>query len=229
MIKLHEKDDIPIVKIISYEQSGETFSRLKAALNIERYLKSNHTSDLQARGLLDTLGLTVLTDVIQQVTFGDYVSYTMEILNQKDTIVFYNLTMENKNEGSSMFITKYVPEQDWLTNKEEVYRGAIFSRRINVLTQATDLDDVFDDDLTGGNNSHDLGIGVGGGGGSIFLPNYPSNCNGMVIVSMQSIPYQCGCGHWPWQDCDGCKEASPAYSGYNMIPYYFCQEYGNGG
>lgn len=178
---------------------------------------------------MDTLGLTIVTDLIKQVTLGDYTSYTMEIVNQKDTIIFYNLTLDYKNGESSMFVTKYIPDEYWLNNKEEYYSGGIFSKRVNKLKVHTELDDLFADNSGSVINGNDLGLGGGAGGGSFNFqgtPTYPADCNGIVIVSIQAIPYPCGCeNHMPWE-CNGCSE-SPA--GYNYIPYYFCQDYGNGG
>lgn len=228
-VKMNDKNASPIVKTILYEQADETFNRLKSDLKIERYLKSNLKSDIQARTTMDTLGLTIVTDLIKQVTLGDYTSYTMEIVNQKDTIIFYNLTLEYKNGESSMFVTKYIPDEYWLNNKEEYYSGGIFSKRVNKLKVHTELDDLFADNSGGVINGNDLGLGGGAGGGSFNFqgtPTYPADCNGIVIVSIQAIPYPCGCeNHMPWE-CNGCSE-SPA--GYNYIPYYFCQDYGNGG
>ena len=228
-VKMNDKNASPIVKTILYEQADETFNRLKSDLKIERYLKSNLKSDIQARTTMDTLGLTIVTDLIKQVTLGDYTSYTMEIVNQKDTIIFYNLTLEYKNGESSMFVTKYIPDEYWLNNKEEFYSGGIFSKRVNKLKVHTELDDLFADNSGGVINGNDLGLGGGAGGGSFNFqgtPTYPADCNGIVIVSIQAIPYPCGCeNHMPWE-CNGCSE-SPA--GYNYIPYYFCQDYGNGG
>ncbi|WP_432671662.1 hypothetical protein [Flavobacterium sp. SM2513] len=226
-VKVNKNSASPIVKTIQYEQAGETFNRLKTDLKIERYLKTNLKGDFQARTTMDTLGLTIITDMIKQVTLGDYTSYTMEILNQKDTIVFYNLTIEYKNGESSMFVTKYIPDEDWLINNHDSYRGGVISKKVNTLTQCTEPEDVFDDDLNGGNNNHDIGIGVGGGS-FVPQPNYPSNCNGIIIVTMQMIPFQCGCGHLPNQGCNGCNDNTPTYPGYNLTTYYYCQEYGGG-
>jgi DNA-binding GntR family transcriptional regulator len=128
-------------------------------------LKSNPKSDFQARTTMDTLGLTIVTDLIKQVTLGDYTSYTMEIVNQKDTIVFYNLTIEYKNGESSMFVTKYIPDEYWLNNKDELYSGGIFSKGVNKLKVHTELDDLFADNEGGTINGNDLGLGSGAGGG----------------------------------------------------------------
>ncbi|WP_445718305.1 hypothetical protein [Flavobacterium sp.] len=221
---------IPIVKTVPYENAGETFRLLKNNFKIEPYLKSRFQSNLQARTTTQTSGLTIVTDVVKEVTLGDYTSYTMEVISQQDSLVFYNLTMEYKNGESSMFVTKYSPTEFWLNNKNESFQGNISSARLNLLTQYTDPEELFNDDL--GNNNHDLGVGVGGGGGGGYSPQgspyYPTDCGGIVIVSIEEVPYQCGCGDWPWQNCSGCNSNSPYYPGYHQIPYYICQDYGYG-
>jgi hypothetical protein len=219
---------IPVVKTVPYEEAGETFRLLKNNFKIEPYLKSRFQSNFQARTTTQTSGLTIVTDVVKEVTLGNYTSYTMEVISQQDSLVFYNLTMEYKNGESSMFITKYTPTEFWLNNKNESFQGNISSARLNLLTQYTEPEELFDNDL--GNNNHDLGVGPGGGGnyspqGS---PYYPTNCGGIVIVSIKEVPYQCGCGDWPWQNCSGCNTNSPYSPGYHQIPYYICQNYGYG-
>ena len=42
------------------------------------------------------------------------------------------------------------------------------------------------------------------------------------------ILFQCGCGNWLNQGCGGCTTDTPALPGYNLTPYYYCQEYANG-
>uniref|UniRef100_UPI004047F79A hypothetical protein n=1 Tax=Flavobacterium sp. TaxID=239 RepID=UPI004047F79A len=189
---------IPIVKTVPYENAGETFRLLKNNFKIEPYLKSRFQSNLQARTTTQTSGLTIVTDVVKEVTLGDYTSYTMEVISQQDSLVFYNLTMEYKNGESSMFVTKYSPTEFWLNNKNESFQGNISSARLNLLTQYTDPEELFNDDL--GNNNHDLGVGVGGGGGGGYSPQgspyYPTDCGGIVIVSIEEVPYQCGCCHF---------------------------------
>lgn len=221
---------IPVVKTVPYENAGETFRLLKNNFKIEPYLKSRFQSNLHARTTTQTSGLTIVTDVVKEVTLGDYTSYTMEVISQQDSLVFYNLTMEYKNGESSMFVTKYSPTEFWLNNKNESFQGNISSARLNLLTQYTEPEELFNDDL--GNNNHDLGVGPGGGGGGNYSPQgspyYPTNCGGIVIVSIEEVPYQCGCGDWPWQNCSGCNSNSPYYPGYHQIPYYICQDYGYG-
>lgn len=68
----------------------------------------------------------------------------MKIVKQSENFIFYNLTIEDKNGVSSMFITQYTPTEYWLNNKEEDFKGSIISARLNNLTQYTDPEIIFD-------------------------------------------------------------------------------------
>lgn len=121
---------MPTITTLSLDEVDETFDRLKNDLGIERYLKQNRELDMHYRTTMDTLGLTIITDIIKQVTQGNYTSYTMQILKETDTTVFYNLTIEYKDGTSGMFATKYMPTDYWLANQEEPYQGYILTRKI---------------------------------------------------------------------------------------------------
>lgn len=212
----------PVIKTLSYKEAGETFNRLKNELKIEKHLKIPETSNLQARTIKDTLGFLIETDLIKQVTLGEYKSYTMKLVKEIEGNIFFNLTIEDKNGESDMFMTCYIPSSYWVNNKDEAFQGVIVSRR-NTLTQYQEPEILFDD-IINSHFNHDLGVGPGGGGTHQYNQNYPYNCNGIVIVSVQQVAYQCGCGHWPDQKCGGCPQADPYYPGYNQVPFYYCQE-----
>lgn len=219
----NSNNGIPVIKTLTYEQAGETFKRLKKELKIEKHLKIPENSDLQARTIKDTLGFQIEADIIKQVTLGDYTSYTMKIVKEDENTIFYNLTIEEKNGESNMYIIQYNPTEYWLNHKDQYFRGSVKSIKQNVLTVYDEnaLNELFDD-LTGNNNNE---VGSGPGGSSYNgSPDYPIGCDGIVIVSMQYVPYPCGCeGHMPWE-CGGCP-TSPA--GYDLVPYYYCQELPN--
>lgn len=219
----------PVIKTLSYKEAGETFNRLKNELKIEKHLKTPESSNLQARTIKDTLGFLIETDLIKQVTLGEYKSYTMKLVKEIEGNIFFNLTIENKNGESSMFMTCYIPSSYWVNNKDEAFQGVIVSRRMNTLTQYQEPEILFDD-IINSHFNHDLGTSPGGGGSYSLQngsPYYPFDCNGYVIVSIKLVPYPCGCegAHMPWNtnECD-CED-NP--SGYDEIPYYYCQEYPN--
>jgi len=90
---------------------------------------------------------------------------------------------------------------------------------------------MFDEDLVGGDNNTGLGSGVGGSNDNYTpqgSPYYPTDCGGTVIITMESIPYPCGCGDWPGGNCQGCNNSSPMFPGYTQVPYYTCIDYGYG-
>ena len=216
----------PVIKTLSYKEAGETFNRLKNELKIEKHLKIPETSNLQARTIKDTLGFLIETDLIKQVTLGEYKSYTMKLVKEIEGNIFFNLTIEDKNGESSMFMTCYIPSSYWVNNKDEAFQGVIVSRRMNTLTEYQEPE-IFFNDIISSSINHDFGTSPGGGGSYSLQngsPYYPMDCNGYVIVSIKLVPYPCGCeNHMPWE-CNSCPN-SPA--GYDEIPYYYCQEYPN--
>ncbi len=216
----------PVIKTLSYKEAGETFNRLKNELKIEKHLKIPETSNLQARTIKDTLGFLIETDLIKQVTLGEYKSYTMKLVKEIEGNIFFNLTIEDKNGESSMFMTCYIPSSYWVNNKDEAFQGVIVSRRMNTLTEYQEPE-IFFNDIISSSINHDFGTSPGGGGSYSLQngsPYYPLDCNGYVIVSIKLVPYPCGCeNHMPWE-CNSCPN-SPA--GYDEIPYYYCQEYPN--
>lgn len=213
---------VPKIETISYDDSKNTiFNNLKNRYNLE-----NHkASALQSKSTTDTLGLIIETDIIKQVTLGDYTSYTMKIVDQ-DSVVFYNLTIEYKNGESDMFITKYTPTEYWLNNKDQPFEGTVKSRGIR-LTLCTDPEEPFDEDLVNDPGNPDLGAGSGGGGGSYipeYSPYYPTECNGIVLITYEDVPYPCSCeDHMPWQTCY-CVQQGGTGPGYHQVPMYYCQE-----
>lgn len=211
---------VPTIKTISYSQAGATFNRLKNDLQIEPYLKTPLSQNMQARNSMDTLGFTVYTDVIKQVTLGDYISYTMLIANpQADSTKFYNLTIEDKNGTAYMFITKYTPTEEWRNDTNTAYRGGITTfKGNNVFQQYEEDNSAVGGGGSGSNNPYnDYSTPQGGS------PYYPTDCQGTVVITTQPVPYPCGCGDWPGEPCGGC-DISPQYPGYNNVPYFYCLE-----
>lgn len=145
----------PIIKTLSKENAGETFHNLASRFQIERYLPLEQ-KNLQTRTKQDTLGITVYTNVIKEVNLGDYKSYTMKIASETNQISkFYNLTLEDKNGQSDMFVTQYTPTQSWLNNQNERFEGNISTISLNDFTH------IPPDDGGGGT---DTSIGIGGTG-----------------------------------------------------------------
>jgi hypothetical protein len=196
---------------------------LKPNTILDRYKASKFSENLQAKSTTDTLGLIIETDIIKQATLGDYTSYTMKIVHQNDSTVFYNLTIEYKNGESDMFITKYTPTEYWLNNKGEAYQGKVQSKKAT-LTQYTDPEEAFVEELGGGlGNPDDYGTG-GGGGGAQYGADYPWDCMGTVIATTNYINIPCGCYDWHTHisQCGGCLTASPTYTETIQEIVYAC-------
>ena len=211
------------VKTLTLEQAGADFHDLMEQLGLSTNLSPDNPNGLQqARGTMDTLGLTVSTDIIKQYTRGSYTSYTMELLGGRDPAVFYNLTIESNGRWNGMFATKYSPTTRWMDTKAGPYEGEVQSARVNALTQYTVPDDAFEEGVIY-SGVPDFSPGSGGGTPSNASPYYPSDCGGIVGVFYETITVMCGCAeppHYP----GGCRDcSSPGY--YADIPYYYCQEY----
>ncbi|GAA0752393.1 hypothetical protein [Psychroflexus lacisalsi] len=116
---------VPTVKTLSKVNVGQTFNNLSSQLNIDPYLQLEQ-KNIHGKTTKDTLGISVYTDVIKEVTLGNYKSYTMRITSENDqSSIFYNLTLEDKNGQPDMFVTQYIPTQNWLNDQNQVFEGNI--------------------------------------------------------------------------------------------------------
>ncbi len=174
----------PTIKTVTFDEAGETFNRLTNAYQLDGFLDTSLESNVFSRSTLDTLGITIYTDNIKEVTAGDYTSYTMLIATPSTTdSKFYNLTIEDKNGEAGMFVTKYVPTEQWLSNKDHAFEGSMSTQRVDNFTT----------------------VGIDDGGGTND-DHYPGNCDGEIITTSFYLPYQCDCpgAHWPI-DVDICS------------------------
>ncbi|WP_299362890.1 hypothetical protein [Winogradskyella sp.] len=220
------KQKIPKIQTIAYDGNNAIFKQLKSQFNLDHHKRSRSPESLQGKSTTDTLGLIIETDIIKQVTLGDYTSYTMRIADN-DSLVFYNLTIEYKNGASDMFITKYTPTEYWLNNKNEVYQGKVQSKRAT-LTQYTDPDEAFEEGGPG--LDPDPGLDSGSGGGSSYFSDwsvhYPYDCFGVVLIDMRQTEIPCSCypQHMPGEFCN-CDQEGGTLPRVEILPYYSCQEY----
>lgn len=210
----------PTIRTFSQDNIGERFNDIAQQLNIRKYLKKSKDLSYASRTSYDTLGVTIYTDEIKEVTIDDYTSYTMRMATpETDSTSFYNVTIEDDNGVTEMYVIKYTPEETWLDNKDQPYEGNITTVRVNNFTH------ILPDDQGGGAGEDygDLGYNFTEPQGS---PYYPTDCNGIVYVTMESIPYQCSCeDHWPNQTCYCGINGNPGYQpGFNEVPYYYCDE-----
>jgi hypothetical protein len=141
------ESSIPSVKTIVDNNVGATFNRLKNDFKLDPFLKLTRQSNELGRPTEEVSGLTIYTDVVKEVTLGNYTSYTMRIaVPNSDDSKFYNLTIEDKNGVSDMFVTKYIPTQNWLNDTKKPFEGSFSSMRGGDLTIEGDN---FGDEYTG--------------------------------------------------------------------------------
>ena len=210
-----EIQQTPIINTVAFENAGQVFNRLKNEFQLDPYLQLVQQTNGLARTTQDTLGVTIYTDEIKEITLGNYTSYTMRIVNpENENSKFHNLTIEDKNGQSDMFVTKYEPSENWLNDTSKSFEGSASRISMNDLTHEGDEDDGESNDTTGGGGSNDYSSPQGS-------PYYPTNCNGMVIVTMETVAIRCECatpGHLPGQCIGECN----AQGYYAEIPYYYC-------
>ena len=172
-------------------------------------------------------GVTVdfVTD-IKEITQGDYTSYTMYVKTPDTTNSIYNITIEEVNDNTSVFLTKYEPSNNWTITSTRNFEGNIITYRISGITNdpvvlTSLLTEAFEGLQEGGNN----GAGAGSGGSSTSN-SYPYDCDGYVHSTTIITETKCGCGH-DWQDflsgdCTGCDGALPAFPNLSTNKVYEC-------
>lgn len=211
--------------------NNQKYQRLKNKPNLGNILKSSKSTNLQAR----TTGsdIIIYTDEIKQIAKDDYVSYTM-FMETPDTINnnFYNITIEDKNNNTSMFITKYSTTNDWLNNKTQDFEGQIYTYRIPTNIASSYILQQYLEEVWVDNTFNDNGIGGGSGGGSTLTNTYPYDCDGYVVTTAVITEINCACGH-NWQalltgECKGCDN-SPRFPTMSTSYIYECINPFNGG
>lgn len=162
------------MKTISLEEFNEKLSFIKNKPSIEGFMRSSGSSLVYAK--FSSNDFEIMTDVIKEVTLDDnYTSYTMLLKTpDSDATNLYNITVEETNGISSLFIVKY----EGYDEVSQTYNGDVSTYRI--AGDVTDesrlkalLTQVFDSipDSSSGNNDP---VSSGGSG------EYPTNCNGYV-------------------------------------------------
>ncbi len=191
-----------IIKRVEYIEIKDKLDEIDKQLNFNPYLDVNKPDLTFARTTIDTLGFTLYTDKIVEMSSGDYTSYTMQIKTVDITNnKIKNLTVDEMNGESNMFVTTYVPTDQWLENQNEPFEGTI------VVQSMGSPDELEENDPEEGNS----------GGGTFFDP-FIDDCDGTVIETTIAIPYGCSCyGHMPGHPTCVCKDY-----GYNYETVYEC-------
>ncbi|MEH6658596.1 hypothetical protein [Leeuwenhoekiella marinoflava] len=125
--------------------------------------------------------------VVRKITAPNYVSYTMRVNEPKnESSSFSNIVIQNSNGVQEIFTFRYFPSENPL-NTERNFEGNYTMTR--GICQFDELD---------------CDGGPGEGGGS---DDFVRICEDVIVM----VPIGCGCGHMPWQNCEGCHGNFPRW------------------
>jgi hypothetical protein len=216
------------IKQISLEKFNSKMRQMKNKPDIERFMVSSKNSSLLNR-TESTSDFEINTDDIKEITQGDYSSYTMYVKTLDTTNSIYNITIEEVDDYTTFFITKYIPTTYWLENKNNPYEGEIITFRESNSNSGSTVSlqeylDLINGELyaagVGGGSISGLGSGVSWSSGLGGSQIYPQNCNGTINTTYILEPKMCSLNrHWPWQTCNLGDGAQPYYE---LTPYYTC-------
>lgn len=216
------------IKQISLEKFNSKMRQTKNKPDIERFMVSSKNSSVLSR-TENTSEFEIITDDIKEITQGDYTSYTMYVKTSDTSNNIYNITIEEVDGYTTFFITKYIPNTNWLENKDQPFNGEIITFRESNTNSggAVSLQeylDLINDELYaaagGGGSISGTESGVSWSSGLGGSPIYPQNCNGTVNTTYILEPKMCSLNrHWPWQTCSLGDGAQPYYE---LTPYYTC-------
>lgn len=215
------------IKQISLEQFNSKLVQMKNKPEIEGFMVSSNSNSFQNRASNGS-EFEIITDDIKEITQGDYTSYTMYVKTPDTTNSIYNITIEEVNDNTSLFLTKYKPSNNWTITSNRNFEGNVITYRISGTTNdpvvlASLFTEAFEGLQEGGYN----GIGTGSGG-SNSSNYYPYDCDGIVQTTYLLEPHSCHSGnHMPWQACEYLNPSFQEYDPskgpyYELIPYYTC-------
>ncbi|WP_298883026.1 hypothetical protein [uncultured Polaribacter sp.] len=179
---------------LSQLNQDKDFNNLKDNFNIlqTKYLsKSNKNSSAR---LVDTLGITIDANSIKRISYDNYVSYTMLMIEPENTSSnFSNLVIQEYNGVKRIFTVRYLPSQN--KSKKSSYSSKSSTESFNgdiQMSSGITTTELWGDDDGGG----------GGGSGTSNCEEYETVCNTVNVWS--SV---CGCPdtHAPGVFCT-CKK-----------------------
>jgi len=206
----------------SFLQPDELLTSLRNVYDIDSHIGVKSSGNTQARLSGDKSGIVIYSDVVKKITLGDYTSYTMLIESIDDDLnTFYNITIEEENGDTSMFVTQYKSVSQAQSSKNTFGKLSAISelqvstRTINYLEEPIGKEDF--------GNEGSSGDGGSGGGGS---STYPSDCDGFVNTVVITTSTPCGCGH-SWEQllngtCVGCSFGFPTWPSLETTTFYEC-------
>lgn len=179
-------EDLPIsIVTTTFAEAGEKFNQMAGQHDLESHRRLVSFGGIEKSG--SSGGIVIISEEVKEIKRGDYTSYTM-LIAPKDVSsnTFYNLTIEDVKGVTKMFITKYVPTEEWLANNKIPFEGQITTFRIDDLQTALDRVDT----------------PINGGGGGASSSIYPTDCNGTVVATVIVEEITCTCdGHHIGESC----------------------------
>lgn len=149
------------------------------------YSKSSSPNDFS------DLDPSIDVSVVRKITTPNYVSYTMRVNEpQNATNSFSNIVIQENNGVQEVFTFRYTPTEN-ISSSNKIFQGTY------TMSRGMCLPDQNGGDCNG--NPDD-----GGGGGT---DDFVEICNDVTVL----VPVGCGCGHMPWQSCQGCNGNYPSY------------------
>jgi hypothetical protein len=191
----------------SQANNEKTFSVLKTKFKIEEPVY-NHKKKKYLVKINNTYSKSTMTEnfsdlypsidvsVIRKITTPNYVSYTMKVNEpQNSTNSFSNIVIQEANGVQEIFTFRYTPSQS--KSKSTLSTSSFEGTYTMVRGMCIP-------DQQGDCSGNGLDDDSGGGGTGDFV----EICYDVTVL----IPVGCGCGHMPWQSCQGCNGNYPYYT-----------------
>lgn len=215
---------------VPYSDFDNTFDALKNKFNIDSHINNDSSSKTYSKTYSKTTSvksnIVICTDVVKKITKGDYASYTMLIESlDDDPNTFYNITIEEKNGTSGVFVTQYKTIPQKSSAKASFSKTSSSSSETLITTRTIDSPEepIGPEDFGNEDGGTGSGGSSGGGGGST---TYPTDCDGTVSTTSVVIDTNCGCGH-TIEDlmlgiCTGCQRNYPTWPSRETVTVYEC-------
>lgn len=180
-------NELPKVKTMAYQDVPQNFNDLKGYYKLSNHLEGDTQFAKDGHSKND---IVIHTDVIKEVTLGDYKSYTMRItLPKAPSNKLFNITIEEKNGEEGLFLTTY-------TLNNVTARGGGGGAEVGTArTQRYEGFETIPPD-GGGGTEENWGSGTGGGTtGTLaeYSEVYPYDCEGDILMKDERVETRCTC------------------------------------
>lgn len=160
---------------LSQLNQDKDFNNLKDNFNIlqTKYLSKNNKNS-SAR-LVDTLGITIDANSIKRISYDNYVSYTMLMIEPENTSHnFSNLVIQEYNGVKRIFTVRYLPRQNKSKSNTYASKSSVESFNGDIqMSSGITTTELWGDDDGGG----------GGASGTSNCEEYETVCNTVNVWS----------------------------------------------